>query len=291
VTIQGRGSRLIGKAQSVELEQKAVIQLLVDGFFPLVKPEDQSVAEKRLGMKTIGLPYATDPRITAQLAHFLSRNSELETGKIEHFVIPKAVLFNGGSLKAVQFRLRLLEQLNVWAKAFEKPEVNELPGPDFDFAVSKGAAFYALARRGKTIRVKSGIPQSYYVGIEEAVPAVPGMSPPIKAICIAPIGMEEGTSLDLPSQQFALHLGENIAFRFFASSTGEDNPPAVGHALKRWQGVLTELPPITVSLDQEGVDGELVHVRLSSHVTELGILELYCQSEAGKRWKLSFSVR
>lgn len=48
------------------------------------------------------------------------------------------------------------------------------------------------------------------------MPAIPGMEPPIQALCVAPFGMEEGSELELPGQQFGLVTGEPVHFRFFA---------------------------------------------------------------------------
>ncbi len=59
-------------------------------------------------------------------------------------------------------------------------------------AVARGAAYYGLARQGKGVRVRGGVPRSYYIGIEAAMPAVPGMKPPLKALTVVPFGMEEG---------------------------------------------------------------------------------------------------
>ena len=44
-------------------------------------------------------------------------------------------------------------------------------------AVARGAAYYGLARHGKGVRIRGGVPRTYYVGIESAMPAVPGFPP------------------------------------------------------------------------------------------------------------------
>ena len=50
------------------------------------------------------------------------------------------------------------------------------------------------------------------------MPAVPGLPPPIKALCVAPFGMEEGTRPSCPPRELGLVVGEPAHFRFFASS-------------------------------------------------------------------------
>ena len=56
-----------------------------------------------------------------------------------------------------------------------------------------------MSREGKGVRIRGGVPRTYYVGIESAVPAVPGMLAPLKALAVVPFGMEEGTSTACPS--------------------------------------------------------------------------------------------
>ena len=56
---------------------------------------------------------------------------------------------------------------------------------------------------------------------------------------------------------------------------------------------LEELSPIEVFLPPHGADSreEIVPVTLESHVTETGMLELWCVASDGRRWKLEFNVR
>ena len=134
--------------------------------------------------------------------------------------------------------------------------------------------------------------RSYYVGLETAAPAVPGVAPPIKALCVVPMGMEEGTETDVPGPEIGLVVGEPAEFRFLGSTTRRDDP--VGTILDRWNPEeLQELTPLETALAaDDGSSGEAVPVRLHSHVTEVGTLELSCQSTRDdRRWKLEFNVR
>jgi hypothetical protein len=102
------------------------------------------------------------------------------------------VLFNGGVMKAAVLRERFVEVLNSWlaAEGFAPlaPE-HVLDAPDLERAVARGAAYYGKARRGRGVRIRSGASRSYYIGIESAMPAVPGMPAPLKALCVVPFGM------------------------------------------------------------------------------------------------------
>jgi molecular chaperone DnaK (HSP70) len=295
ITIQGQGSGLIGGAISVVLEREEAFKILVEGFFPVVEPSDQSSIDKHIGIQEIGLPYAKDPRITSQLAKFLSMTGEHGLASTENFVQPSAILVNGGSLKATAFQTRLEETLNHWAKEFNKPDIQVLQGHDLDYGVSRGAVYYGLARQGNAIRVKGGISKNYFVGVEEMAPAVPGMEPPMKALCVAPLGMEEGSESLFDSEMFTLAVGQPSVFRFFSKATTEltnGDKVVFGTTIKRWKKELTELHSIETQLVDEVKDEEYyVRVKLKSKVTELGVLQLWCVAEDGRQWKLEFDVR
>src|SRR5215217_7705880 len=177
------------------------------------------------------LPYAQDAAVTRHLAAFLTRQARaLATApeapvKISGraFVHPTAVLFNGGVFKSGVLKKRVLEVLNRWLKADGGTAVKELEGAELDLAVARGAAYYGWARHGHGLRIRGGTGHAYYVGIESAMPAVPGMEPPVRALCVAPFGMEEGTTADVPPQEFGLVVGEPTRFRFFSSSVRRDD--------------------------------------------------------------------
>jgi hypothetical protein len=141
------------------------------------------------------------------------------------------------------------------------------------------------------VRIRGGTARAYYVGVETAAPAVPGLPPPVKALCVAPFGMEEGSEVELPDAEFGLVVGEPAEFRFFGSSVRRADGP--GTVVDAWsEGELEELPPLEATLTGEDEQGRSVPVRLEAHVTELGTLELWCAARDGRRrWKLEFNVR
>jgi len=287
VTVLGRGSKVIGGALKTDLKRETLNQVLLDGFLPRCAPTDQPARGRRVGLTEIGLPYAADPAITRHLARFLGQQAgslHAEGGVIK----PSAVLFNGGVFKASELRSRVGEILSGWAGA----SVPSLEASDLDLAVALGAAYYGQVRRGKGIRIRGGVPLAYYVGVETSAPAVPGVPPPLKALCVVPMGMEEGTEADVPGPEFGLVVGEPAEFRFLGSTTRRDD--TLGVILDRWQPEeLVETAPLETSLaTSDGKTGETVPVRLHSHVTEVGTLELWCNSTRDdRRWKLEFNVR
>ena len=208
------------------------------------------------------------------------------------FLHPTAVLFNGGVFKARSLLDRTLEVLNGWLAAEHAPPVRLLEGADLDLAVARGAAYYGYVRRGRGVRIRGGTAKSYYVGVESATPAVPGMEPPIEALCIAPFGMEEGTQAQLPPQEVGLVIGEPVRFRFFGSSVRRTDH--VGAVLEEWAPEeIEELEEIEATLPAEGRQpGEVVPVRLHAAVTEVGTLRLEAVPRTGgETWKIEFDVR
>ncbi|GAB4256446.1 MAG: Hsp70 family protein [Methylomicrobium sp.] len=299
IVVPSRSSSLIGGSLRTELTREEINRVLVEGFFPRVAASDRPISRPRGGLRTAGLPYAQDAGITRHLAAFLAKQlnatddlKDVNLPENASFLHPTAVLFNGGVLKAAPLAERLMEVLNSWLTGEQAPEARLLEGADLDLAVARGAAYYGYVRKGKGVRIKGGTAASYYVGVESAMPAVPGLPPEIEALCIAPFGMEEGTEAALPDDEFGLVIGEPVRFRFFSSHTRRED--RVGTRLEYWTDEeLEELDEIEITLPEEGRRaGEVVPVHLTSAVTEVGTLELHAVSrQDGQRWKVEFDVR
>lgn len=299
VALLGKGSKLVGGTIKAELTREDLKQVLVDGFFPKVASSEMPARQRRIGFQELGLPYAADAAITRHLARFLSRqvqdSPELE--KIRRgrsgLACPTHVLFNGGVMKAAVLRDRLIEVLNDWLReeGFDPLGSREiLDAPDLEHAVARGAAYYGKARRGKGVRIRSGASRTYYIGIESALPAVPGMEAPLKALCVVPFGMEEGTEAQIPDREFGLVVGEAAEFRFLSSSVRKQDQ--IGSLLEDWGDEIEELSPLEVTLKLDGQEGTVLPVRLESRVTEVGTLEVWCVSRDGaQRWKLELNIR
>ncbi len=294
ITILGRGSRLISNTIKTEITLEEAQSFIINGFIPLVEPTEQSPVERKVGIQQMGLPYVKDPRISCQLAKFLSMTGESDAEQVDQLILPTAVLFNGGTMKSIAVRKQLMNVLNEWAKKLKKPAIKELSGADYDYAVSKGAAYYGLARQGRVVRIRGGTNRSYFIGVEEAVPAVPGIAPPMRAICIVPFGLEEGEERELENQEFALVLGERATFRFFSHATSKlsnGQEVKMGTVVRHWRQELSELHPVEAILSKEEGENKVVNVKLKSKVTELGVLELWCLASDGRKWKLEFDIR
>ena len=169
--------------------------------------------------------------------------------------------------------------------------VRILEQQSLDLAVARGATYYGQVLSGQGIRIRGGTAQTYYIGVESAVPAVPGMAPPLNALCIAPFGMEEGTEAYVESREFGLVVGEQAEFRFMASSSRRDD--AIGSVTPVIGDEIVELAPLVTTLDSARVaTGTAVPVKLKTRVTEIGTVEIWCEAVEGKdEWRLEFNIR
>jgi Hsp70 protein len=301
VVVPSRGSKLIGGSIRTEVTRDELNATLVAGFFPPVAVSDKPMTRARGALTQLGLPYAQDAAITRHLAAFLTRQRDA-TSTLDgfdaaaqsraSFLHPTAVLFNGGVLKSGQIAERVLSMLNGWLAVEGAAPARLLGGVDLDLAVARGAAYYGFVRRGGGVRIRGGTAQAFYVAVESAMPAIPGMEPPIQALCVAPFGLEEGSEADLAAQEFGLVVGEPVQFRFFGSSVRRQDQ--VGTLLDFWApDELQELESIEASLPAQGRSaGEVVRVKLQARVTEAGTLELQALPVGGsERWKVEFDAR
>nr|WP_254226993.1 Hsp70 family protein [Burkholderia gladioli] len=302
LVVPSRGAKLIGGSIRTELTRAELTQILLEGFFPQVEASARPAVRTRAGLTQLGLPYAQDAAITRHLAAFLGKQvgalAELDglPAAAHHpgasFLHPSAVLFNGGVFKSELLTERILAILNGWLAADGAAPARLLGGADLDLAVARGAAYYGYVKRGRGVRIRGGTARAYYVAIESAMPAIPGMEPPISALCVAPFGMEEGSDAALPEQEFGLVVGEPVQFRFFGSSVRRQDQ--VGDMLDYWSPEeLQELEAIQATLPADGrTPGEVVAVRLHARVTEAGTLELEAVPRGSEaRWKVEFDVR
>lgn len=286
VAVLGRGSKLIKGTVSVEIEREAAGKLLVDGFFPQCQLSHEPARQRASGFRELGLPFESDTAITRHLAAFL--RSQGEGGQA---VRPTHVLFNGGVFKSGLLRERLCQVMAGWF-ADQPPPRGMAGNQDLDYAVARGAAYYGFAKQRKAVRIRGGTARSYYVGIETAGLAIPGAPRPLRALCVVPFGMEEGTQSDVPSDEIGLVVGEPAQFRFFSSPVRKEDQP--GTLLTSWtEAELMETDPLAATLPAgELTDEGYVPVKFHSTITELGTFELWCQSTiSDHRWKLEFSVR
>ncbi len=298
IAILGRGSSVIGGTVRTELTRETIDKLLLSGFFPKCSLEDRPARPKRSGFREAGLPYATDGAVTRHMARFLGMQREAAADAIPGHapgqpVLPTAILFNGGVFHAGPLKDRVRETVRDWCRTAGRDEPAVLEGTNLDLAVSRGAAYHAVARSGGGVRIRGGSPRCYYVGFEAPMPAVPGMEPPVKLLCLVPYGMEEGTTCDIGGGDLDLCMwkGEPVEFRFFSSTTRREDEP--GGVCDLDDEHFEEHSPLETTVgESSGGEGDAVEVDLRSHLTEIGVLDLSVVERAGDAThRLEFNVR
>jgi hypothetical protein len=301
IAVPSRGSSLLAKTVSTTLDREMLEQVVLDGFFARTSIGDMPRETRTGGLQEFGLPYASDAVVSKHIARFLGRSLQnvkaseklanlVGAGSGTDALIPTAVLFNGGVLKAAPIRARVLDLLASWNGG---QPVRELQGFEPDLAVALGAAIYGRHRAtGRGIRIKAGAARSYYIGLETSMPAIPGYKPPVKALCVVPQGMQEGTELLIEGREFGLVTGRVAEFRFFSSSVRSGDTP--GQILPNAERELedTGLLEIEIPALNDVPLGEVVPVRINAVVTELGTLEIWMKhANSDRRWKVEFQVR
>ena len=88
------------------------------------------------------------------------------------------------------------------------------------------AARPTTASRGaaRGIRIRSGAPRTYYVGIESAMPAVPGHAGAAQGAVRRPVRHGGGHQRVDRRPEFGLVVGEPAEFRFLSSTVRKTDP-------------------------------------------------------------------
>ncbi len=300
IAVASRGASLFARSRSTQLQREHIQNIILNGFLPLCNI-DSRPEENAAGLQEVGLNYTADPVISKHLAQFLVNSAnnidseiktEVELQLCRHndamgtpFIFPSAILFNGGIFKADLIRERILALIQGFCP--DRP-LRQLSNETPELAVACGAAGYGrTVASGVGIRIKAGTARSYYLGLQSSMPAVPGLKPRLKGVCIVPQGMEEGTEHLLEGREFGLMTGQIAEFRFFSSSSrgGDEIGTEVAAVTE-----LDETARLEVTLEAD--EHQRLPVQLLSRITELGTLELWMEHQpSGRRWKIEFNLR
>jgi molecular chaperone DnaK (HSP70) len=291
IAVAAEGSRLLGGTLSVEITRESAEQIILDGFFPACSVTDAPRRGARMALQELGLPYAQDPAITRHLAAFLQQHAKTgwealgaaaSEDRLASIPRPDAVLLNGGVFNSTKSVERLMEVVSAWWPG--APRIPLLPHASLSLAVARGAAYYGLARHGIGRRISGGSAHAFYVGLAGGKAQT---SP--QAVCLIPLGHEEGQPVDLVSQPFKLTLGRPVQLPLFSTTLGGvDRPGDIVDVTEQFHA----LAPIHTLFKGSSNQPTAVPVHLRAELTELGTLELWCVSDAdNKRWRLEFELR
>jgi molecular chaperone DnaK (HSP70) len=298
ITLMGEGGKLIAGTLSTTLSREDIETIVLDGFFPLVKADAFKTSRKdRKGIAEFGLPYEQEPAITRHLGWFLERHKEDVKRLLHKQPVPDLILFNGGSLKPAIIQERIRQAIRYWFDMKDEtlPRVLENNRPDL--AVALGASYYGLVKTGIGVRVGSGSPRSYYLGIatgaagEQTSDGVgTGTSHTKKAVCLVERGLDEGSKIELTDKKFEVRANRQVSFDVYSSSfrSGDRCGDVVSI-----DDSMTALPPIQtiVKFGKKGREMN-IPVQIEAEYTELGTLSLWCRSlMSDHRWQLQFQLR
>ncbi len=284
VTVMGKGRSVVGGTVSVNIKPEDVANALFEGFFPMTPFDADPAKGVRTGLQEMGLPYVTDAAVSKHLAAFIRQHVPANEAV-------DAILFNGGVFQPEVLRQRVIDVMRPWFDAPKKGwEPLVLTSPSLDLAVAWGAAYFAWLKHSGGRRIGGGIPRSYYVAIETDTPGRGIHAHSIPVLCVVPRRMQEGEEVHMPSPVLELALGEPVLFPLYTSTVRGDDKP--GQVLRLPEESLMRLPPLhTILRGGKRAGAKRVPVTLAAKCTEIGTLELYCESKEGNRWRLEFNVR
>ncbi|AMV29044.1 Chaperone protein HscA [Gemmata sp. SH-PL17] len=284
VTVMGKGRSVVGGTVSVNITPADVAAALFDGFFPLTAFDSAPAQGARTGLQEMGLPYVSDAAVSKHLAAFIRQH--VPTGESVD-----AILFNGGVFQPEVLRERVIDVMRPWFDQSDKKwDPLVLTSPSLDLAVAWGAAYFAWLKHSGGRRIGGGIPRSYYVAVETDTPGRGMHAHSVPVLCVVPRRMQEGEEIHMPAPVLELALGEPVLFPLYTSTVRGDDKP--GQVLRLQEESLMRLPPLhTILRGGKRAGAKRVPVTLAAKCTEIGTLELYCESKEGNRWRLEFNVR
>lgn len=284
----GEGSRFIGGSLRAGIDRATLEEIVLGDFFPLLRRQDRAGSETRTEtISEFGLPYESDTAITRHICQFLERHGkDIENYLGNRSPFPDLILFNGGSLKSGVVQERIRQAVRLWFGQTDESRPLVLENKDPDLAVALGASYYGLVKLGKGVKVGSGSPRAYYLGIENPACRDRGR----QALCVVERGMDEGARIELVDRKFEVIANRPVSFELYSSSYRSGD--RIGDVVEVDE-TMTWLPPIqtVIQFGRKGVQAK-IPVQIEAEYTETGVLALWCRSLSTEhRWQLRFQLR
>ena len=220
ITLKGQGRSVIAGTLAADLTREDVENILCKGFFPDIDPGEISKKPPGKAIAEFGLPYEQEPAITRHIGWFLEKHRSQVKELLGKEPMPDHILFNGGSLKPSLIQDRIRASICHWfgSSRTDHPRILENNNPDLSVAL--GASYYGLVKQGTGVRVGSGSPRSYYIGIAMAQPqdSAQSTAEQSKALCIVERGLDEGSAINLSDMAFEVLTNQPVTFDMFSSS-------------------------------------------------------------------------
>ncbi|MDF2549618.1 MAG: hypothetical protein K0S07_685 [Chlamydiales bacterium] len=277
IILQGSGSSVVRGMKRASLTKEEVEDFLKEGFFGLYPLKEALAVRQAMAVKGSGLPYEEEPSITKQLALFLSR-----TALKEGLKAPTHVLFNGAALKPPSFQERILHSLKMW---FPESSPKALQSNSLDYAVARGAAYYAGSKLGVGVRVQGGSARTYYLKVASKLEG----EEQEKALTLLIKGSEEGARFE-PENLFSLSPNQPVSFSLYASEVRLHEK--AGSLVEIDEEEMRLIAPIETILRYGKGSVEPISVKIVAELTAIGTLELSLHALKSQHiWRLEYQVR
>ncbi|EDM26206.1 putative heat shock protein 70, dnaK [Lentisphaera araneosa HTCC2155] len=273
LSVHSGGSSLLKGMSLIKFKRSEILDIIHSGFFPQIAI-DAEEPDRKVGLRTLDLPYERDPAITSHLLSFLRKDAQVSG--YDSIKFPEHILFNGGTMIPLSFRERILKQLEAWSGQ----EINTLNSKGLDIAVAHGASAYGLSKSGLGTQVKGGIARSYFLQIasEEGD----------KFICIMPRDTEEH-SIQSCDKVFTLKTNSIVSFPLYSSETRLQDQ--AGDILASDAEDISVLSPLSTSISY-GKKIQDIRVKIKASVNESNSLEVWLEAiDTDHKWQLRFDLR
>ncbi len=284
ITIKGEGRSLIAGTLAADLNKEDVNAILTEEFFPNVDQNAIHTLQPEKEIADFGLPFEKEPAVTKHIIGFLEKHRENVKKHLGKDPLPDLILFNGGTLKPIVVQKRIIESLRKWFHTASDNVLNTLENKSPELSVGIGASYYGLVKQGVGVRVGSGSPRSYYLGVATQDQR------DSKAVCLVERGLDEGSVIDLSQMKYEVRANQPVSFDIFSSSyrSGDFAGDVVDI-----DNTLSFMAPLktVIKFGKKG-DTKLIPVTIGAEYTEMGSLAMYCSSGVSDhKWKLSFQLR
>ena len=284
ITIKGEGRSLISGTLAADLTKDDVEKILLDDFYPYVESVENLNIDTGKEITDFGLPFEKESAVTKHIIRFLENHRDDVRQKLLKDPLPDFILFNGGTIKPVLVQERIRQVIGKWFKAGESelPQILENKIPEL--AVGIGASYYGLVKQGKGVKVGSGSPRSYYIGISA------GKENFSSAVCIVERGLDEGSVINLPQMKYEVRANEPVSFDIYYSSYRSGDTAGEIIAIDDSFSSMASIQTI-IRFGKSG-QRKIIPVTIGAEYTEMGTLSMYCHSGVSDhKWKLQFQLR
>ena len=191
--------------------------------------------QRRVGLQELGLPYAADPAVTRHLARFLARRRPAAAAAARDPARPeRARLSDARALqrrrdegrRAARADRRGAERLAGARKGSRRSTTRTCSTRPTSITRSRAAPPTTAWRAAAAACASAAARRAATTSASRArCRRCPGLPAPLKALCVVPFGMEEGTSAAIAGREFGLVVGEPAEFRFLSSTVRKGDAP------------------------------------------------------------------